>query len=91
MASTPMAMLAVMLSREPGTVATIQSVLSLETITDLGLAEPILKALAAENYDKPTPIQARPANPATATIIGTGRRGVGGGDSSVNTPRIREV
>ena len=27
--------------------------------TDLGLAEPILKALAAENYDKPTPIQAQ--------------------------------
>ncbi len=38
MASIPLAMLAVMLSREPGTVATIQSVLSLETITDLGLA-----------------------------------------------------
>jgi ATP-dependent RNA helicase RhlE len=31
----------------------------LTKFTDLGLAEPLLKALAAEGYETPTPIQAQ--------------------------------
>ena len=47
--------------------------------SDLGLAEPILRALATEGYETPTPIQAQviPAMIAGKDILGTAQTGTG--------------
>ena len=51
----------------------------LTTFKDLGLAEPLLKALTAKGYETPTPIQAQ-AIPAAMTgrdILGVAQTGTG--------------
>ncbi|WP_370373980.1 DEAD/DEAH box helicase, partial [Henriciella pelagia] len=47
--------------------------------TDLGLAEPILRALTAEGYTDPTPIQSQviPAMLAGKDVLGTAQTGTG--------------
>ena len=49
------------------------------TFTTLGLAEPLLRALAAANYTTPTPIQAQsiPALLAGRDMIGLAQTGTG--------------
>lgn len=49
------------------------------TFNDLGLAEPILQALAAEGYTSPTPIQAQgiPAIMSGADVLGLAQTGTG--------------
>ncbi len=49
------------------------------TFASLGVAEPILRALAAENYTHPTPIQARaiPALLAGRDLLGIAQTGTG--------------
>lgn len=51
----------------------------LTTFTDLGLAEPILRAIEAQGYTKPTPIQAKviPAVLAGRDVLGTAQTGTG--------------
>lgn len=51
----------------------------LTNFSDLGLAEPILRALTAEGYTEPTPIQAQviPAMLAGKDILGTAQTGTG--------------
>jgi len=51
----------------------------LTTFNDLGLAEPILQALAAEGYTSPTPIQAQgiPAIMSGADVLGLAQTGTG--------------
>jgi ATP-dependent RNA helicase RhlE len=51
----------------------------LTTFNDLGLAEPILKAIAAEGYTTPTPIQAQgiPAILSGADVLGLAQTGTG--------------
>lgn len=51
----------------------------LTTFNDLGLAEPILKALVAEGYTSPTPIQAQgiPAILSGADVLGLAQTGTG--------------
>ena len=49
------------------------------TFKDLRLAEPILRALAAENYTKPTPIQAQAIPPIMEgrDVLGCAQTGTG--------------
>ena len=51
----------------------------LTQFTDLGLAEPILRAVKAQGYDTPTPIQAQviPAMTAGHDVLGTAQTGTG--------------
>jgi len=51
----------------------------LTQFSDLGLAEPLLKALAAEGYDTPTPIQARAIPPIMQgrDLLGAAQTGTG--------------
>jgi len=51
----------------------------LTSFTDFGLAEPILRALAQENYATPTPIQAQAIPPAMSArdIVGIAQTGTG--------------
>ena len=51
----------------------------LTTFTDLGLSEPILRALEAQGYKNPTPIQAKvvPAMMAERDVLGTSQTGTG--------------
>ncbi|ORE93202.1 DEAD/DEAH box helicase [Stappia sp. 22II-S9-Z10] len=51
----------------------------LTTFTDLGLSEPILRALEAQGYKNPTPIQAKvvPAMMAERDVLGTAQTGTG--------------
>jgi ATP-dependent RNA helicase RhlE len=51
----------------------------LTSFTDFGLAEPILRALAQENYATPTPIQAQAIPPAVSgrDIVGIAQTGTG--------------
>jgi len=53
--------------------------LQLTNFTDLGLAKPLLKALAAEGYEKPTPIQAQaiPGVMAGRDLLGIAQTGTG--------------
>jgi ATP-dependent RNA helicase RhlE len=52
---------------------------SLTQFTDLGLAKPLLKALAAEGYERPTPIQAQaiPGVMAGRDLLGIAQTGTG--------------
>ena len=58
---------------------TNERLLSLTNFTDLGLPAPILKALAAEGYDTPTPIQAQsiPHLLKGADLLGVAQTGTG--------------
>ncbi len=51
----------------------------LTNFKDLGLAEPLLRALATEGYDQPTPIQAQvvPAMMTGRDVLGTAQTGTG--------------
>jgi len=50
-----------------------------QSFTDLGLAQPLLKALAAEGYETPTPIQAQAIPPVLAgkDLLGIAQTGTG--------------
>jgi len=52
---------------------------SLNSFNEFGLTEPILRALAQENYVTPTPIQAQTIAPALAgrDIVGIAQTGTG--------------
>jgi len=50
-----------------------------QTFTELGLAQPLLKALAAEGYETPTPIQQQAIPPVLAgkDLLGIAQTGTG--------------
>jgi ATP-dependent RNA helicase RhlE len=63
----------------PAGINPIRHEFNLTTFTDLGLAAPLLKALAAEGYETPTPIQAQ-AVPTVLTgrdLLGVAQTGTG--------------
>ncbi len=53
--------------------------MTIQTFADLGVAEPLLRALAAENYTTPTPIQAQAIPPLLAgrDLVGIAQTGTG--------------
>ena len=53
--------------------------MTVQTFTDLGLAQPLLKALAAEGYETPTPIQQQAIPPVLAgkDLLGIAQTGTG--------------
>src|SRR5690349_5030089 len=62
-----------------GPIARIRERLGLTQFTDLGLAKPLLKALADEGYDTPTPIQAQaiPGVMSGKDLLGIAQTGTG--------------